>query len=96
MNETEMKDAHEQFNHAYQAIGDAVRSMNEMRINPASMASALGAAYVRYIAALMALTGQPKEGVLNAAVDGIGSMGEFVDEVFDSAIKARDQLKDAA
>lgn len=89
--EINMQAMHEQFNHAYAAIGDSVRSMTVANVDPAAMASALGAAYVRYMSALMVAGGRSKGEVLVAAKEGIDSMQEFVDEVFELAKSRLDE-----
>lgn len=83
------------FNHAMNALGDTIASLHEAGMEPPAMASALAAAYTRYVAALMCVNRKPVEEVLLACKDGIDTMQDFVNDIYKTTAEALAQ-KDAA
>lgn len=75
------------FEHAMNALGDTISSLHQAGMEPPAMASALAAAYARYVAALMAIGKHPASDVLDACKSGLDMMQGFVDEVHAATLK---------
>lgn len=84
-----------QFHHALTAFGDTVVTLHDAGTEPPALASALAAAYARYVATLMAMNKMPVDQVMEACKSGIDTMQDFINEIHEQTTKVLAE-KDAA
>lgn len=73
---------HQHFEKAHALMLESVRTAASLELAPPSVASALGATYVQFVAAMCYAAGVPREQVLEKCADALSTLDEFVGEVY--------------
>ncbi len=86
-NEPDMAAINNGFDHAMRILLECQRSINMSGIPAPSLASALCASYVTFVAALVAAHGLPKEQVAATCKEAIDTMDDFISAAYDRMVK---------
>lgn len=75
------------FDHAMRILLEAQRTVNDVGVPAAALASALCASYVTFVSAFVAAHGLPKDKVASTCKEAIDTMDEFINIAYDRMVK---------